>query len=103
MKNNIRDLTTMHAYTDINLMKKNIVKIFIYNLEKVIDVQLTSSKMKLFKRYGLNKMFNTNDSNDVLDRKLILNDINNFRKYYNHFSFSKDLDLIKRIYIHNNI
>ena len=103
MKNNIRDLNTIYAYTDINLVHQNIVKVFIHNIGKVIDVKLTSSKMKLFKRYGLNKMFNQDEDNNILDRNLVLNDINNFRKYYNGYSFSKDLDLIKRIFINNNI
>jgi hypothetical protein len=102
MKNSIRDLNTVYAYTNINLIQKNIVKIFIHNLEKIIYVKLTSSKMKLFTRYGLNNMFNQIEDK-VLDRNLILSDINNFRKYYNSFSFSKDLDQIKRIFIHNNI
>ena len=96
MKNNIRDLNTIYAYTDINLITKNIVKVLIFNLEYVINVKLTSSKMKLFKRYGLNKMMN--NKNEILDRSLILSDIKNFRKNYNHYSFSKDLDQIKRIF-----
>lgn len=102
MKNNLRDLNTIYSYTDIHLIKNNIVKVFIQSLGKFIDVRLSSSKMKLLKRYGLYNMFNQNDHN-VLDRNLILEDINNFRKYYKGYSFSKDLDLIKRIFINNNI
>jgi len=103
MKNNIRELTTIYAYTDINLIKNNNVKVLINNLDDIIDVHLTSSKMKLFKKYGLNKMVNKFENMPLSDRNLILKDIENFRKYYDHFSFSKDLDQIKIIFVKNNI
>ena len=103
MKNNIRDLTTIYAYTDINLIKQNTVKVLVNNFEDVININLTSSKMKLFKKYGLNKMINKYEDVSLSDRNFILGDIENFRSHYNHFSFSKDLDQIKNIFINNNI
>jgi hypothetical protein len=103
MKNNIKDLTTIYAYTDINLIKLNTVKVLINNLDNIIDIHLTSSKMKLFKKYGLNKMMNRYEDIPLSDRNLILDDIENFRSHYDHFSFSKDLDQIKNIYKYNDI
>lgn len=101
MKNNIKDLNTIYAYTDENLIKKNNIKVFINSLDNIIDVNLSSSKMRLFRRYGLNKI--NNENINITDRDIILNDIENFRKYYNHFSFSLDLETIKSIFINNNI
>jgi len=51
MKNNIKNLNTIFAYSDINLIKDNIVAVELNNLEDIITVQLSSSKIKLFKRY----------------------------------------------------
>lgn len=103
MKNNIKDLNTIYAYTDENLMKKNNIKILINSLDNIINVNLSSSQMKLFRRYGINKINNNNKNINITDRDIILNDIENFRKYYNHFSFSLDLDTIKSIFKNNNI
>lgn len=109
MKNNILNLNTVIAYTDIKLIKQNIVCVKITNVDGIITVKLNSSQLKLFKRYWWNNStLNINNHNNnpkyskFVDRNLVLDDIKNFRKYFNEFSFAHDLDQLKRIFINNN-
>lgn len=101
MKNTIKDLNTIIVYTDINLVKKNIVFVTLTGTGEMFKIKLTASKMKLFVKYGLDEIHNTNQ--DLVDRDIILNDIENFRKYYNGFSFAINLTNIKKIFTKNNI
>lgn len=109
MKNIILNLNTVIAYTDINLIKKNIVNVKIANVDDIITVKLSSSQLKLFKRYWLNNStFNINNNNlkylKSINRDLVLEDIKIFRYYFNEFSFAHDLDQLKKIFVnHKNI
>jgi hypothetical protein len=54
MKNTIRDLNTIYAFINENLYKKNNITIKLINKDKKLNLNLSSSKMKLFRRYGIN-------------------------------------------------
>jgi len=78
------------------------------SLEKPIDIELSSSRIKLFKkyfnRYWLNELYSSTIKNFyIFNRNIVLKDINNFRKYYNYFSFSYEIDQIKEIFIDNDL
>jgi len=103
MNNRIKDLNTYVAYTDINLIKQNLVGLKLVNLDKIITTKLSSSKMKLFVKYVINKIDNYNEDENKINRDIILNDIQNFRKYYKDFSFALNLEEIKNIFIKNKI
>jgi|SRR5882757_6943407 len=105
MKNTIKNLNTIYAYTDEALSKKNIVLTLILNYG-YREVILTSSGIKMYKKSRNNQLNNylfNKEPSKTLNREVILKDIKNFRKYFNEFSFSHDLKDIKDIFINNNI
>jgi len=105
MKNTILNLNSILIITNDALLKSNRVAIKLNNSDELTFVNLSSSKLKLFLKYYKTSLKN-NDITDLREtpyRSLVLDDINNFRKYFNNYSFSMDLDKIKHIFINNNI
>jgi len=105
MKNTIKSLNQIFAYTDVNLIKQNIVLVLLLNSEKLIKVILTSSQLKIFKKYWNNKLIErlNKEKLNIPSRDVILEDIKNFRRYYKEFSFIFEFDRVKEMFINNNI
>src|SRR5258708_7809406 len=126
MKNtNIKNINNIIAYTNNILRQNKEVNIIINDLAQPITLKLLSSEFKLFLRYRFSKLtinetynklfslseallhFESHEYFQSLDKKInrdtILNDINNFRKYYDYYSFSHKLEDIKTIYKNNDL
>src|SRR5258708_5098477 len=126
MKNtNIKNINNIIAYTNNILRQNKEVNIIINDLAQPITLKLLSSEFKLFLRYRFSKLtinetynklfslseallhFDSHEYFQSLDKKInrdtILNDINNFRKYYDYYSFSHKLEDIKTIYKNNDL
>ena len=103
MKNTILNLNNYHIITSNDLLKQNKIIIKLNNSDELILINLSSSRLKLFLKYYKSSTYNKDINIEMLKRNIILEDIKNFRKYFNNYSLSYDLDKIKKIFIHNNI
>lgn len=105
MKNNITNLNTIYAFTNETLINSNIINVKIPSSDQIATFKLSSSRLKLFLKYYKSLCNNKKLTNliETPNRSIVLDDIKNFRKYFNNYSFSLDLEQIKQIFIFNNI